>query len=92
MDDKIVIENLDKRMVAYAIERHYDLAYLKLTVIIILLIIIIFYVTCKFNVAKPSKSAASSKAKSIVNVGNAGLPPPAEHYSPAASVLIGDLQ
>ena len=34
---------------AYVVEREYDLAYLKLTVIVILLIIIIYYMTCKFN-------------------------------------------
>jgi len=92
MEDKtITIDNMDKRLVAYAIERHYDLAYLKLTVIIILLIIIIFYVTCKFNVAKSTKSKASSEAKPPVVLGAPQNPPAAEHYSPAASVLIGDI-
>jgi uncharacterized integral membrane protein len=44
------ISEFDKKMLIYVIERHYDLAYLKLTVIIILLIIIIFYITCKTKV------------------------------------------
>lgn len=58
-------EDFDKRMVAYIIERHYDLAYLKLTVIIILLIIIIFYITCKFN-AKGSAEQFTPSASVLI--------------------------
>jgi len=85
--EPIKIENMDKQMIAYAIERHYDLAYLKLTVIIILLIIIIFYVTCKFNISSPLKTESTKTAAKPVSVGE----DKPEHFSPAASVLIGDI-
>lgn len=65
----------DKRMIAYVVERQFDLAYLKLTVIIVLLIIIIFYITCKFNVEKKSESFS----KKI------------EPYTPFPGILINDI-
>lgn len=53
---------VDRKLLEYAIERHYDLAYLKLTVIIILLIIIIFYMTCKFNVTTVTPAPKAAEA------------------------------
>jgi hypothetical protein len=70
----------DQQLATYIIERKYDLAYLKLTIIIILLIIIIFYITCK------NKSAPPPPPETV--------PPPAaspEHFTPSASILIGDI-
>ena len=60
--------DFDQKMLQYAIERHYDLAYLKLTVIIILLVIIIFYMTCRFNVTTvvPTKSERFTPSASIL--------------------------
>jgi len=72
----------DQQLATYIIERKYDLAYLKLTIIIILLIIIIFYITCKGKSA-PSKTAPSKT-----------VPPetvPPERFTPSASILIGDI-
>jgi len=58
----------------YIISREYDLAYLKLTVVIVLLIIIIFYITCKFNASDSSKNS---------NI-------PKERYTTTNKVLFGD--
>lgn len=70
--------DFDQKMLQYAIERHYDLAYLKLTVIIILLIIIIFYMTCRFNVTTVSSTTAKASA-------------PSERFTPSASILVNDI-
>ena len=48
-DDKSEAVQRFINLQSYVVEREYDLAYLKLTVIVILLIIIIYYMTCKFN-------------------------------------------
>lgn len=75
--------DFDQQMLKYAIERHYDLAYLKLTVIIILLIIIIFYMTCRFNVTTVVPSTPASGASSTAT--------PAERFTPSASILVNDI-
>lgn len=72
--------DFDQKMIQLAIERHYDLAYLKLTVIIILLIIIIFYMTCKFNVTTVAPAPVGvTKTKT------------AENFTPNASILVNDI-
>lgn len=74
--------DFDQKMLQYAIERHYDLAYLKLTVIIILLIIIIFYMTCKFNVTTVSSAPTASAPAAT---------PSSERFTPSASILVNDI-
>jgi hypothetical protein len=74
--------DFDQKMLQYAIERHYDLAYLKLTVIIILLIIIIFYMTCRFNVTTVVPASSTPAPASS---------PAAERFTPNASILINDI-
>ena len=66
MSDQKADQDLDKRMLSYVIERHYDLEYLKLTVIIILLIIIIFYITCKMGPTPVVKSESFTPSASIL--------------------------
>ena len=73
-----------KRMIAYSVERHFDLMYLKLTVVIVLLIIIIFYITCKFNVG----GAKSKALTGPVSVGISGAP---ERFTPSPSILKNDI-
>lgn len=65
---------------AYIIEREYDLAYLKFTVILVLLIIIIFYITCKFNIKQKDAQKTSSPIKVI-----------SENFTPNASILKNDI-
>lgn len=71
----------DQQLATYIIERKYDLAYLKLTIIIILLIIIIFYITCK-NKSKSSPESAPPAESA---------PTAAERFTPSPSILIGDI-
>lgn len=75
------MSSFDDKMLQYAIERHYDLAYLKLTVIIILLVIIIFYMTCRFNVTTVVPSAPPKPS----------APAAAERFTPSASILVNDI-
>jgi hypothetical protein len=70
----------DQQLATYIIERKYDLAYLKLTIIIILLIIIIFYITCKSKSAPPPPETVPPAASA-----------PPERFTPSASILIGDI-
>lgn len=70
---------------AYIIEREYDLAYLKFTVILVLLIIIIFYITCKFNMRQKDANKASSPVK-VTQLGTR-----MENFTPNASILKNDI-
>ena len=90
--NNIVYLNMDQSRVdylkdkeAYIIEREYDLAYLKFTIILILLIVIIFYITCKFNVKKDTKETE----KGPVKVTSSGTS--AEQFTPSASILKNDI-
>ena len=69
---------------AYIIEREYDLAYLKFTIILVLLIIIIFYITCKFNIAPPTQ-----KKTGAIKVTAMGTK--SEYYTPSPSILKNDI-
>ena len=72
---------------AYIIEREYDLAYLKFTIILVLLIIIIFYITCKFNI-----KGQATKAPATIKVTATGVrKAPAEYFTPSASILKNDI-
>lgn len=71
----------DQQLATYIIERKYDLAYLKLTIIIILLIIIIFYITCKGKSASPPPETVPPATST----------PAPERFTPSASILIGDI-
>jgi hypothetical protein len=70
---------------AYIIEREYDLAYLKFTIILVLLIIIIFYITCKFNIKQ-----SAAKTTGPVKVTQLGVKA-GEHYTPSPSILKNDI-
>ena len=70
---------------AYIIEREYDLAYLKFTVILVLLIIIIFYITCKFNMRQQAEQKTASPIK-VTQLGTR-----LEHFTPNASILKNDI-
>ena len=69
----------------YIIEREYDLAYLKFTIILVLLIIIIFYITCKFNVKQDVQKDNTGPVK-VTQVGTR-----AEYYTPSPSILANDI-
>ncbi len=69
---------------AYIIEREYDLAYLKFTVILVLLIIMIFYITCKFNARHKDDQKASP-----IKVTQLGTRQ--ENFTPFASILKNDI-
>lgn len=70
---------------AYIIEREYDLAYLKFTVILVLLIIMIFYITCKFNMRQKDGQKTASPIK-VTQLGTR-----AEYYTPSPSILKNDI-